>query len=128
MEGKATVHGEPSGTLDEKRVKLPGLRLSAQCPGCKHVVMKDLSRDGLDYPAMNKPFNYGFCCPECDREWDVEVVLTVRLGFPEAPEQKAPLASGRAHYHELLDRAMSATKEGDSFLGRFVDMVAKERS
>ena len=128
------IKGEPKGSLDEKRVKLPGVVISAQCPQCKHVVKRDLARDGLDYPVMNKPFDYGFWCSECDREWDVKVVLTIRLNFydPEQPKEKpkekpaSQGSAGRSHYHDLLDKAMDTTPEGSAFLGRFVDAVLRE--
>lgn len=34
--------------------------------------------------------------------------------------------TSREHYHEVLDRALDATKEGKSFLPIFVDMIMDE--
>lgn len=36
------------------------------------------------------------------------------------------MKTSRQHYHDLLDRAMSATRQGESFLPVFVGMVMQE--
>lgn len=54
-------------------------------------------------------------CPRCDRLIDID------------PKQHVcSEASYRDRCHGLLDRAFEATRQGDSFLGHFVNLVLKE--
>jgi hypothetical protein len=47
------------------------------------------------------------------------------LGLPDSPAPQPD--HPRARYHDMLDRAMDRTVEGESFLGKFVDMVLRAR-
>lgn len=49
-----------------------------------------------------------------------------RAVYDSAPQTKR-LPTAREHYHQLLDRAMDATREGESFLPHFVRIVLEDR-
>lgn len=66
---------------------------------------------------------YGGVCAGCGGKGWVYEKATI-LPLPPVPVVKKELT--RAGYHEMLDRAMNATPEGESFVGRFVDLIVKE--
>jgi hypothetical protein len=66
--------------LQAKRLTLPFVVRSA-CPECGKKHKQDLSVDGLSYAALDKPFDFGFCCDKCDHEWKVPLQLQITLSL-----------------------------------------------
>tara|TARA_Y100000034_G_scaffold122520_1_gene168067 strand:- start:1653 stop:1919 length:267 start_codon:yes stop_codon:yes gene_type:complete len=84
------IVGETSGEVSgAKRFKLPGVTIKFKCPNCGHDFEQELNgHHYLDYPQMNKAFQYGTGCPECEHEWQIPLILKVSLeeadGIPDS--------------------------------------------
>lgn len=74
----------------------------------------------------------GQSCPNrCDSEGRLYGGTCVQCGgkgwiHADSPDPNTAPVVGRVRYHALLDQAMDATPEGQSFLGRFVDLIVME--
>jgi len=68
-----------SGKIDDKRFHLSGVIIERECPNCKDMVEKDLSRDYLDFPPMNEEFKLQMYCGKCDHEFFITAQLKVKL-------------------------------------------------
>lgn len=74
------IIGEPTGEVDEKRLYLPGLVVQVTCPQCGRVTQQDYGVSHyLNHPDLNRPFHLSLYCSTCDHEWDVRVILRVKL-------------------------------------------------
>lgn len=63
---------------DVKRFYLP-ITIEKECPYCKAKCIMDLNELYLDYPVFNSSDVLQFCCDECDREFEVDMKLTIGL-------------------------------------------------
>ncbi len=83
----AKINGTCDGQIEEKRFRLPGVAIEAECPNCQHPNINNLGGDDyLTFPWANKPFAYYLCCRECDHEWTINVVLNISLTLAESQE------------------------------------------
>lgn len=59
---------------------------------------------------------------------DPDDLIAIRRGLGLTDEPLVPMqaVTARARFHELLDRAMDLTREGEPFVGRFVNMLVKD--
>ena len=74
------VEGHVEGEISIKRMYLPGVTLKDTCPQCGYGVVHDMTSEYVTcYPVIGKPFNYTWCCGECENEWEVEVQLDIKL-------------------------------------------------
>jgi len=65
--------------IDDKRFRLPGCKLSGDCPHCGKKFERDFEEHYLSYPEANEAFDLVLWCPECDHEWTVRVRLHIAL-------------------------------------------------
>lgn len=77
------ITGEPKGTIEVKRLYLPGVTAQWTCPSCGIDGGCDYGNEYLNYPDMNKAFDLHQWCPECNHEWSVKVVLSVQFHVQE---------------------------------------------
>lgn len=73
------VEGTCKGSLDEKRVELPGLVIVDECPACHAEYRRDVS---FDYPRIGTEFVVYAYCSGCGHEWEMgkvrlDITLTV---------------------------------------------------
>ena len=64
--------------LQVKRLCLP-VRLALKCPKCKITTIKDLNREYLSYPIVNRPEELYHCCPNCENEFDTKITLKMTM-------------------------------------------------
>lgn len=80
-----TINGTATGTIDCKRLQLPGVSLSSTCPGCGETVTHDLDDYYLSHPTIGEPESYDFehhDCPKPTGEWDsTEWVVWIQCDF-----------------------------------------------
>jgi hypothetical protein len=74
-----SIEGIPEGTVTEKRVYLPGVKILWVCKSCGEEHIKDLENNYLSYPEMNIPFGHTLYCCECSEEEEVNILLKVSL-------------------------------------------------
>lgn len=69
----------PRFEIEVKRFYLPGLDVRVECPNCKRTV--EVPGDGhyLSYPPANAPFTHTVWCSDCEHEWPIKLLLTVKL-------------------------------------------------
>jgi hypothetical protein len=75
------ITGPAHGSIDEKRLYLPGITVTDKCPKCGKKATEDLESEYLSYPTAGVPFDLGLVCRDekCSTEWSVRVKLVIRL-------------------------------------------------
>lgn len=77
------VIGKISGTSQEKRFYLPGVKVEDECPDCKKTVKWDGDTNYLSYPILgdDAKVDFHFYCGECDKEWEIggSISITIKL-------------------------------------------------
>lgn len=73
------IVGKASGEIDVKRFYIPGLEVQGNCPKCRAEFTRDFSTDYLSYPQIGEPKTLHLYCPECDHEWQRQMVLDISL-------------------------------------------------
>lgn len=69
VDSNAKIEGAVSGArLDVKRLYLPGVVITADCPVCKGKIELDLGADYLSYPPVGTEFSQFIYCPDCENE------------------------------------------------------------
>lgn len=69
---------EGGTTIDVKRMYVPST-LKTKCPACGEELVQDFSREYLSSPPVNKPFQHGLYCCDCDHEFEVTLKLVMTL-------------------------------------------------
>jgi len=82
------THTGRSVDLPVKRFYAP-FEVSAACPDCGRVCVRDLSTNYLGYPVVGEPFDLRLTCfddegEETGHEWSVRVRLDMTLTLVEA--------------------------------------------
>lgn len=88
----ATVAGTLTPSLGHelniKRFYLPGLVITATCPGCSRTLEWNGDIQYLSFPLVNEPFDERMYCEDCeeaDRESNPVVRLILRVGLEVVP-------------------------------------------
>jgi len=79
----AKVIGEISGQSEDKRFKLPGIKIEDECPECKKILHWDSDNEGhyLSYPILGDKasVDFHFYCGDCNKEWNVKGTLGITI-------------------------------------------------
>ena len=68
-----------TGQLDIKRLYLPGVKISRNCPECGSEIVWNGSNQYLSYPMVGEPEQFYLYCEDCDREWSVDYRLELSM-------------------------------------------------
>jgi len=66
--------------LGVKRFYLP-IVITKECKSCNKPMHIDLESNYLFYPIVNKPYEVGFYCEECDEEYMIPIILRISVDF-----------------------------------------------
>lgn len=78
------ITGKVSGKSDDKRFRLPGVKIEYTCPGCGDEGVKDVDAGHyFSYPVLGKSFEYTMWCDKCDHEWKVNLQIDITLKIIE---------------------------------------------
>ena len=77
--------------IDVKRFYIPGVKVQSHCPTCGKKHIRDFDSDYLSHPVVGAPECVHFYCEEdkpgggyCGTEWDVKVVLEIKVKLHES--------------------------------------------
>lgn len=67
--------------LEVKKLSLQGISIHDECPRCGKSVSVSLEKTPISFPDLKDTNQIGFECGNCDREWDVNVKLTLSISL-----------------------------------------------
>lgn len=74
------VNDTVKGSLDIKRMNLPGVVVEDDCPKCGKKWTFNGKTDYVSYPILGDKINlYGWC--DCGADWDVHVTIGIRISL-----------------------------------------------
>ena len=79
------ISGNITGDLEVKRFCMDGLIIILTCPVCGKIFNND---QYLNYPEMNKIFDFDCYCTNCEHEWVEKIRLNVNIEAIEEVTQK----------------------------------------
>lgn len=73
------VHGKFKGEIEVKRFYMPGIKFTELCPECSEPWEWDGESDYISNPVVGKPETIHAYCQECEREWEGQILLEVKI-------------------------------------------------